>query len=261
MNVLGGELRRMPKVSLVFHTGGINRAVIRMLDNSSPIISIEVDSLVGFPRFSNSYDTFCVCHIKQLIPDHKIIVTDWSNPASIRPELDDPNFPVKTLIYFCQSQKHQDSHMCFEIRKFIENSNLNGSGACFFFSKSFTPISLFTKNENERIAMGISIAFLGKDIQSASLQLDDESTDMIREKLLEFKQHLTFCTDDERVLAFWFIDRGILGRFKTGDLAYYPHVLKEIKETFPQVTIVPVMDSFDFGMRKDVRQILHFIRI
>ncbi|XP_074604500.1 uncharacterized protein LOC141857840 [Brevipalpus obovatus] len=268
---LEGGVRSIPELSLIVHSGRISSEDYRFFKTSTSLISLETLFLRGFPEvpWESNDPVFYAFHIEQFAPHHKVIITNWSDPLSSRPILDDPEFPVKTLFYFCQTQNDQGDHDCWRVRKFAQEANLSGSGACFNYDHPCSVELVFSSDEKRqyppKIIKCLSVAFAGRNVESASLKLSNESPQSARKKLSEFKKNLTFPTNDRRVFALWFVHHGIdRWNEEFRDTRHYEIFYKLFMEIFPKVIILPLIDRFDhIGLENDSRmdQMLHLVRL
>ena len=178
-------------------------------------------------------------HINQLISKHKVIITDWCNPKSIRPDLDDPQFPVKSLIYIIEDDEFRKSltpasikHLS-TINEFVKDRDLTLLGG--FIHE--TPIHYSNPQENGlfRRTSAISIAFAGKQVKS-SMKVFKKYTDETRftTGILKFKKSLDFPTDDNRVLGFMFLNDS-MGVYGTCE-----QFMDKLLDTFTSVKFVKI---------------------
>ncbi|XP_074593400.1 uncharacterized protein LOC141849102 [Brevipalpus obovatus] len=224
-------------------------------------------------------------HFNRFASNHKVIITDWSDPESLKPDLKDEEFPVKSVIFLC-SNKGLDAHF-EEFDAFIQQSNPD----CAVSGGSLCPpeanISFISNDDGQwKESHALSIAFAGKDVQSAVFgnieRNDDEDEDMSSDEdeimisdseddedyildckrllgsmLRSFKKKLDFRIDDGRVFAFLYIDfgddaegRGIQPKRMEG--------LRVIREEFPRVNFIRLRTLDRIG-REDFN--LHLIRV
>ncbi|XP_074594492.1 uncharacterized protein LOC141849883 [Brevipalpus obovatus] len=140
-------------------------------------------------------------HINRFASDHKVIITNWSDPESIRPNLDDPEYPVKAFILFAVVLLNDVEHDFEEVDRFLEEFNfpVMSSGSGYF--------SIFYANPSEGLSLSesplISVAFVGKQIKAAMHVFQEFANELeFLQEVIEFKNHLDFQTDDGRVLGF-----------------------------------------------------------
>ncbi|XP_074593197.1 uncharacterized protein LOC141848949 [Brevipalpus obovatus] len=138
-------------------------------------------------------------HINRYAPDHKVILTNWQDPENMRPNLDDPEYPVKALMFFTGYLVKNDPEE--EIDQFLEEFTSPVMYCDFGY------ISLFYFNPLEDVGLIeshlISVAFAGKQIKSA-MHVFHKYADQLEfsQQVLEFKNSLDFRTDDGRVFGF-----------------------------------------------------------
>lgn len=206
-------------------------------------------------------------HISRYSSNHKIIITNWADPHSPRPDFWDENYPIKAIIFLSSGLEfHQPSYGDFF--DFIEYSYLKEwSGGCLY--PIVADIPFIDRDHGEwKYSLGLSLTFAGKDVQSAIFEdiddpdSDDELNDWdvnhvhkpIEVQLEEFKNSLDFPTDDGRVLGFIFLDRLYeveFGRFLTIELEL-------VRKFFPKVLFMRfrAIDRIQFGLFN-----FHLIRI
>ncbi|XP_074595079.1 uncharacterized protein LOC141850371 [Brevipalpus obovatus] len=144
-------------------------------------------------------------HINRYAADHKVIVTDWSDPKSGKPNLDDSDYPIKSLTYFI---KKGNDKLQKDIEKYFENSGVLVSGAKFEHTDRIS----FTTSDDRRFKFSpaISIAFAGSQVKAAVFDHIIFSQDSICENLLSelenFKQNLDFKLGGNKVIGFMFFE-------------------------------------------------------
>ncbi|XP_074601337.1 uncharacterized protein LOC141855278 [Brevipalpus obovatus] len=139
-------------------------------------------------------------HINRFASDHKVILTSWFNPESIRPNLDDPEYPVKAFMYFTGWLDYIHAEDYEEIDQFLEGCN-------FPVMSCLDICSLFCDNPSKYASLTepplFSVAFAGKQIKSAMHFFQKFADELeFSQQVLEFKSSLDFQTDDGRVLGF-----------------------------------------------------------
>ncbi|XP_074594844.1 uncharacterized protein LOC141850189 [Brevipalpus obovatus] len=137
-------------------------------------------------------------HVNRFASDHKIIITNWSDPESTKPNFKDPEYPVRAFIYFVQDPSF---HHLIDIVEFMRGFDFPVMQVCVEEG------SLFYVNPSkdrlfQRPAV-ISIAFGGKQIQSSMHSFQNLSNESdFTEEVTKFKNNIKFPTDDGRVLGF-----------------------------------------------------------
>lgn len=194
---------------------------------------------------------------------HKIIVTDWAEPKSPRPITDDPNFPIKSLITLANYALIYNK----ALSDFVYNSSFDVSiGVMCSHSEFLYHDSRF---EGLRRSGSISIAFLGKDIKSAKLEIEkpDFNQEAIRLKALDFKKKLEsqcFPLKNGRVFGFYFEERpSCYDRDDFQDVAF-----KTVSKIFPSIKLfrIPALYTQDYDFEEEEEEIevpinLHLIGI
>ncbi|XP_074593194.1 uncharacterized protein LOC141848947 [Brevipalpus obovatus] len=139
-------------------------------------------------------------HINRFASDHKVILTDWFDPGSMRPNLDDPEYPVKAFMFFSGYPGKNIPENFHQITQFLKGCN-------FPVMPVFDVHILLYVNPAEDLKLPppriISVAFAGKQIKSAMHVFHEYANELeFSQQVLEFKNSLDFRTDDGRVLGF-----------------------------------------------------------
>lgn len=202
-----------------------------------------------FRRLSNFgediFSYFEGFHIGRYNSDVKIIVTDWSDPRSEMPDMNDPKFPIKSVLYLATSVGNFLAKIR-RIEKLLKNSKVkplsSGGVLKLLYEWSYDSEDVeFLDENNESATMYyvpkrdeskessiITIAFAGEEVKSAAL--DIMFTSDFGEELEEFKRGLDFPTDDDQVIGF------ILERWSDlSDSSYPRRVTSKIHSLFPSV--------------------------
>ncbi|XP_074594990.1 uncharacterized protein LOC141850308 [Brevipalpus obovatus] len=142
-----------------------------------------------------------VIHINRFASDHKVILTNWHDPGSIRPNLDDPEYPVKAFMFVTGHLVENIPEDLEEIDQFLE-------GCSFPVISVLNAYSLFCDNQlkcsSHPESPLISVAFAGKQVKSA-MHVFHKFADGFEfsQQVLKFKSSLDFQTDDGRVFGFF----------------------------------------------------------
>ncbi|XP_074600151.1 uncharacterized protein LOC141854388 isoform X2 [Brevipalpus obovatus] len=137
----------------------------------------------------SAFKHFHALNVNQYSHDQKIIVTNWDDPSSEKPNLQCREYPVKAFIYLIgESRIHER-----EIEKFIEN---NPSKISFGRVHVGSKLSYYDPNTRcLSYPKAISIAFIGERVQTL-IEIEHEVS--------EFRDKIGFSIDDKHVLGFLF---------------------------------------------------------
>jgi len=183
---------------------------------------------------------------------HKIVFTDWSDPKSFKPDLEDPEYPLKSFIFLLSGKSWRKKVQ--RIVKFLKPLNIPFSGAVL---NSGSQISFKDKEDRHfRFTSAISVAFAGKVIKSAVFSYSyGENLLCFKERLLSFKRNLDFSPDDFSVLGFRF----------GSDICFLDEECKHnlISDTFPFVKFVQIYASPGINFLQSILDSakLHLIKI
>ncbi|XP_074597985.1 uncharacterized protein LOC141852760 [Brevipalpus obovatus] len=193
-------------------------------------------------------------HINRYGADLKVIVTDWYDSKSNKPNLSDPNYPIKSLTYFI---KKRNGKLEKAIEKYVKGSDVIISGAKF---ENHDQISFNTSGDPKfKFSPAISIAFAGKQVKTAVFD-HTLSKDSIRSTFLSaienFKQNLDFPLDDGKVLGFMFC---INFRHEDLSVLFKTVIWDQLVENLPKVELM----GFDVytGEFDPQKIIIHLIKI
>ncbi|XP_074595485.1 uncharacterized protein LOC141850699 [Brevipalpus obovatus] len=173
--------------------------------------------------------------INASISNHKVVITDWTDRRSRRPNPTDEEFPIKAFIHFTLPEKC-GGRTKQAIKKVSEGSNFDVTGVSL--DKEAWYHDFFIKGFQESVA--ISIAFAGKKVGSAVWERKFKrepwsfncSSNMDR-----FKRNLKFPFDC-RVIGF--VSGSYSRRHGCLDKA-----IQEIRDTlFPSIKCVSITQSF-----------------
>lgn len=150
------------------------------------------------------YSFLQILHINGPISGLKITVTDWSDLRSPRPNASDPECPIKSVLFFADNLEGTEKMRRILSTKvkptFTGGIIKNGKGeqdSAILLNDSKTCRLHTTKR--------ITIAFAGKEVKSATLQIYRHYLGPSLEQQLEdFRQSLDFPIDDGRVVGFFF---------------------------------------------------------
>lgn len=189
-------------------------------------------------------------HLNRYTSNHRVIVTNWSDPKSQRPVRNDPNFPIKSMVLLTNTSFTMDGKTGIAAYKsvfanFMLGSSFDVSGGILCHDSDF----LYHDSEFEglRPSNGISIAFLGRDIKSAWLKVGDRefSRKSVKLKACDFKKELEesqcFPVDDGRVLGFYYE-----GRAESHDkyLGTESFAFTTISKIFPSIKLFRIQLRF-----------------
>ncbi|XP_074600148.1 uncharacterized protein LOC141854387 isoform X2 [Brevipalpus obovatus] len=166
------------------------------------------ESLVHEKRRERSaFKCFHALNVNRYSPDQKIIVTDWSDPSSVKPNLQCPEYPVKAFIYLIGESSTVNHER--GIKKFLKNNTCNISRGEIDYGSRLRHYDPNTRTLTSSEA--ISIAFVGERIQSAVYDISirfvfDRSPPLtkIQHEVSEFRDKIAFSIDDKQVLGFLF---------------------------------------------------------
>ncbi|XP_074595331.1 uncharacterized protein LOC141850574 isoform X2 [Brevipalpus obovatus] len=193
------------EISFGYPTIGLSQDIQNEPKLDDEIFKTSVHALLGTPKeccISEGIFSFIVphieaIHINRFASDHKVIITDWSDPESIKPDLEDPEYPVKAFVYFV---KELSGHS-MDIIEFVSG---------FDFPVMRAPMDegylLYWNPSKDRLIRqpsGISLAFAGKQVLSSIQcfrELSNESD--LTQEVTKFKNSIKFPTNDGRVLGF-----------------------------------------------------------
>lgn len=146
------------------------------------------------PPIELHYESF---HINWHAADYKIIITNWSDPQSARPDLKSIEYPVRSLIYLATPSEIY-SHSTRKVRSFVQESNLILSGG-LLADESKICVNQLVKRKFKPMSK-MSIAFAGKKVKS-SLHMIKKPAIMQRE-LEEFRTKIKYPLNDNRIIGF-----------------------------------------------------------
>lgn len=137
-------------------------------------------------------------HINRYTSNHKVIVTNWSDSSSQKPDLSDEEFPIRSFLYFVCLDYHKKL-----IEQFVERSSFDVSSKILGLGETvFYHDSTFV---GFRSTIAISIAFAGKQIKSSLWEIELNENPSAKDICAEFKSfrsNLKFPLDDDRVFGF-----------------------------------------------------------
>lgn len=255
----GENMKCFPSLSFIFSDFYISDIINEIpMNYSSVMVSRNTFKLypgsldLNFQHGNIDFEKKCVknifldaIHINRFVSNHKVIITDWSDPESLKPDLKDRKFPVKSVIFLCSSEGLNSYYEDFD--RFIQKSHHDCGISGGSLRPSEAHISFINNDQRQwKESHAISIAFAGKEVQSAVLGKterwsdDERSTDedelmpdndsseddvvMLSDSeeddevfildckkqlalmLRAFKSRLKFRIDDGRVFGFLYID-------------------------------------------------------
>ncbi|XP_074594951.1 uncharacterized protein LOC141850273 [Brevipalpus obovatus] len=174
------------------------------------------------------YSYFNSFHVDRYIPGVKIVVTDWSDPQSPRPDASDAEFPIKSVVYLANTTAFNYDRID-NIRKFLKSFEPNVSGGIIEYGWKEHHIPIFLshpKRQKYKSASKITVAFTGTEVRSAIHRIKNWSN--VEEKLNEFKQGLDFPTDNGRMIGFLF----------DLNLTFPQELHKKIRSLFPNIQLI-----------------------
>lgn len=174
------------------------------------------------------YSYFTSFHVNQYIPGLKIIVTDWSDPQSPRPNASDTEFPVKSVVYLGNPTAFNYDR-ADNIRKILKSFEPNISGGIIEYGWREHDLPIFINDPaKDKLKSGsrTTIAFAGKKVESAVHKIKTWSN--IGEELDKFKQSLDFPTDDDPLIGFLF----------DLNLTFPQELHKKIVNLFPNIRMI-----------------------
>lgn len=183
------------------------------------------------------------CIFSDRFDDYKIVVTSWCPNGCEEPNLEDPEYPAKCILFFFTHENPP------RLEEFLKNipSNIALGGA--FVSAIYTPQHAHEKDDHLSCGHPTSIVFAGKNIQAASLIVKEKfDRNETIEKLQQFRNSLPFDVDqydrNAHTMGFLFICNG-RGRF------YYRSKFNVeadvIFKMFPRVNFSGVFGGGEFG--------------
>ncbi|XP_074595522.1 uncharacterized protein LOC141850731 isoform X2 [Brevipalpus obovatus] len=255
-----------PAVLVTLRPKNINDdSVVSEIDNKTQ--PLEIATKKKFPKLSFTPDIFSFFsyfegfHINRYSYNAKIIITDWSDPLSARPDMNDSSFPVKSVLCLATSVTEYCARIG-KIEKLLKKSKVNkpiltggvlrllyewsGDDDRFVEMDITSTISYFDPQRGELgESFVITIAFAGEKVKSAAH--DVFFSPSFEEKLEEFKCGLDFSTDDDRVLGFiierWYCD--LL------DSSYPSRATSKIKSLFPSIRTSTIAIEFRSHLPED----------
>lgn len=219
-------------------------------------IAFEEVARGHYEELRNVYSYSEGIHINRYIPGIKIIVTDWSDPESARPIVNDVDFPIQAVIYLASRRENRPETRM--IKEFFVDSMLIFSGGVLCSSKISGPVIFLAdpKKGELKPASIITITFAGKDVRSAILPFEFEKGPQLEKQLEDFKSSLDFPIDDGRVIA------SLQGEDGTDGFTLFPSgLLPSVKLIRMQVHQVLQPIRFNRHGRPKRAWFLHLIRI
>lgn len=237
-------------------------------DSESDIITADTRNKYShlrlrFQEVDSYFDGF---HVNRDISGLKIIVTDWSDPMSPKPNVDDPEFPIGSVLYL-ETQDRGYELDTLEIQNFLRKCRAPFSDAILYadnLDDRFSGPKIFSidgKGSKIKSTSQITVTFAGKNVKSAVHNIMLERGRTFEEELEEFKRNLEFEVDDDRVIGFLF-------NHWLNDLISYLHLSHAIASTiskiFPSIRLTKFKKTY-FSRFKDEsteppRMILHLVR-
>ncbi|XP_074593730.1 uncharacterized protein LOC141849345 [Brevipalpus obovatus] len=256
----GRGMRCIPSVSFIcYDVIGSYRNDLGRINFHHPVVLIERNSFkldqkavfLELPRAkTSSRETFVsigleALHINRYTSKNKIIITDWSDTNDLRPNFDDEESPIKSLIFFNSLvQCPPDFHTLLRNESLnVSGGRLNGYRDCPSFIDS---------NQQRKYPGTMSIAFAGKGVESAvfnfckSPNIEGEDLDEdFGSDLEEFTKNLDFQIDDGQVFGFLFFKRrpiyssGFISGFHYDD-SNLDRALKFILKLYPELPLLRI---------------------
>ncbi|XP_074603368.1 uncharacterized protein LOC141856836 [Brevipalpus obovatus] len=175
---------------------------------------------------------------------HKIMISDWADPRSPKPNPNDPENPIKSLIFLISSSETKSPYVITGeaysylvlMSKFAKYFDIYVTGGItnprhrISFSNSSDP-------DYFQESTAISIAFIGKQVQSSVFKYNQD-TDMktFADGLLKFKSAVDYSTDVPGVFGFIF-EENFFEKTSKCQKDYHERIFK----AFPCVKFVKIM--------------------
>lgn len=216
-------------------------------DCEYPVIVLHQHRPMRWPSSLSLYEGSTALHtvIFNRYSDYKTVVTDWNNPESPRPNLNDPNYPIKFFLCFANED------IVFNGQEELEN--LTSSLACpilrGLLTYSMIKPFMYDPVAGELDATPcVSLAIAGQNIKVRMLQLpflnenyDPIQLDKLIEQLRTFKDSLDFTTEDDSphclTLGFFYV-RNLRGAQFVAKTNLCVEFYDEIRKAFPKITFI-----------------------
>ncbi|XP_074594682.1 uncharacterized protein LOC141850052 [Brevipalpus obovatus] len=248
--------RLIYQIPFKYPTIGLAQYVTTELELDDEIFKTSIYALLDIPKECCLSERILpiieshieVIHINRFASDHKVIITDWSDPQSTKPNLKDPEYPVRAFIYLIEEPS---GHHPIDIVEFVRGFDFPVMRVCV------EKRSLFYVNPSQdrlfRHPSAISIAFAGKQIQSSIQCFQEFSNESdLSQEVTKFKESIKFPIDDGRVLGF--VIHSTYGESRIDEFA---SILIKI---FGNIKFVNLQTPFDHDSDSSYSQIL-LIRI
>lgn len=194
----------------------LNQRSFRISRHSERKLHEAVSTFVNQPRLFESllhergeqrsaFKLFQSLLVNPYTHNQKIVVTDWDDPSTPKPDLQCSEYPVKAFIYFIGEMRTRVR----QLKNFVKNTSFHTTCAEVVGSSLLTyydPNTGYTSSSE-----AISIAFAGKAVQSAVYKLNVKFLDTspppltkIQCEVSEFRDNLPFPIDDGLVTGFLF---------------------------------------------------------
>lgn len=202
-------------------------------------------------------ECFHTLHVNGHTLDYKIVVTNWKDRNSKKPDLKCTEYPIKAFIQLLKDPRaHQR-----RIKKLLEGTSFHVSQAVV---EPRSRLFYYDPDSCRTFGSGaITIAFAGQRVQSAVYHVEKDwgstkpGADRIRvehkiqERVKDFQDKLEFPIDDGRVLGFLF-------QYFYDQSGFAPGVISDL---FPSINLVKIKCDPVHSSAGEMAYSLHLIRI
>ncbi|XP_074594494.1 uncharacterized protein LOC141849884 isoform X2 [Brevipalpus obovatus] len=154
--------RLINQISFKYPTIGLAQYVSTEFELDDEIFKTSMHALLDIPKECCLSERILpiieshieVIHINRFASDHKVIITDWSDPQSTKPNLKDPEYPVRAFIYLIEEPS---GHHPIDIVEFVRGFDFPVMRVCVEKRSLF-----YVKPSQDRLLQhpsAISIAF------------------------------------------------------------------------------------------------------
>ncbi|XP_074602091.1 uncharacterized protein LOC141855821 [Brevipalpus obovatus] len=147
-------------------------------------------------------------HINRYTSDLRVIITDWSNLGSKKPNLEDTQYPIKSLIFLSEVGYYRYMSAWAKFIKKVQKKRPSANISGGMMGDRVRILYCAPDFCRFRCTKALSIAFVGKQVQSSTFEIlftkERPRRVKILEKVSDFREHLDFPTEDGRVFGFIF---------------------------------------------------------
>ncbi|XP_074595562.1 uncharacterized protein LOC141850750 [Brevipalpus obovatus] len=194
-------------------------------------------------------------HINGYMQGFKTIITDWSDMQSPRPDMEDSEFPIKSVLYLADEYAEHGDRTKTMVKKLQGISKPVIIGGVFYgeWGNSAPILLRYPSKKGLNPARRITIAFAGRRVKSATHIVD--SGLKFEKRLEDFKRDLPFPIDN-RVIGFLLDTRKLQSN-------YPKNAILTISKLFARVAIIRIQmkQILQPPEELDLRMILHLVRL